>query len=150
AADAALSSYRGGFLGAVDKALRLDVGERPQSIAEWRGMLLAPDPKRSPRRLGLRLPIARTLGRLRVAGGPALALAAGRAEPTEALPEQPQSLVPAPPDAPQPKGQLLDFIEALKKHRPPLLAPKKKQTTAPRTPEVVREDRPAQPKSEPQ
>ena len=28
-----------------------------------------------------------------------------------------RSVVPAPPDAPQPKGQLLDFIEALKKRR---------------------------------
>ena len=34
--------------------------------------------------------------------------------------------MPAPPDAPQPKGQLLDFIDALKKHRPPILTPKKK------------------------
>ena len=57
AGEAALSSYRSGFLGAIDKALRLEVGERPQSIAEWRGDLLAPEPKRAPGRLGLRLPI---------------------------------------------------------------------------------------------
>ena len=35
-----------GFLAAIDKALRLEVGERPQSIAEWREQLLAPEPKR--------------------------------------------------------------------------------------------------------
>ena len=39
-------------------------------------------------------------------------------EPSQRRAADPQSLVPAPPDAPQPKGQLLDFIEALKKHRP--------------------------------
>ena len=51
-------------------------------------------------------------------------------EATVALTEQPQSLVPVPPDAPQPKGQLLDFIDALKKHRPPILTPKKKNQAA--------------------
>lgn len=136
AGEAALSSYRSGFLGAIDKALRLEVGERPQSIAEWRGELLAPDPKRAPGRLGLRLPIARTLGRLGSAVAPALAKGASPAPPeaTAALTEQSPSLIPAPPDAPQPKGQLLDFIDALKKHRPPLLTPKKKNQAAAKTP----------------
>jgi serine/threonine protein kinase len=126
AAEAALSSYRTGFLGAVDKALRLEVGERPQSIAEWRGALLAPDPKRAPGRLGLRLPIVRTIGRLtgRAAAAPAAA------EPTVALTDVPQDLVPVPPDAPQPRGQLLDFIDALKQRGAPILKPKK----APKSP----------------
>src|SRR5262249_2277026 len=35
-----------------------------------------------------------------------------------AAPSPPPSLVPAPPDAPQPKGQLLDFIEALRRRLP--------------------------------
>ena len=136
AGEAALSSYRSGFLRAIDKALRLEVGERPQSIAEWRGDLLAPDPKRAPGRLGLRLPIARTLGRLSSAVAPALAKGASAAPPeaTVALTEQSPSLIPAPPDAPQPKGQLLDFIDALKKHRPPLLTPKKKNQAAVKPP----------------
>lgn len=136
AGEAALSSYRSGFLRAIDKALRLEVGERPQSIAEWRGELLAPEPKRAPGRLGLRLPIARTLGRLSSAVAPALAKGASPAPPeaTAALTEQSPSLIPAPPDAPQPKGQLLDFIDALKKHRPPLLTPKKKNQAAVKTP----------------
>ncbi|MGD9802990.1 MAG: protein kinase [Hyphomicrobiaceae bacterium] len=43
-ADAALSSYRPGFLAAIDKALRLEMGERPRSVAEWRAELLAPAP----------------------------------------------------------------------------------------------------------
>jgi serine/threonine protein kinase len=136
AGEAALSSYRSGFLRAIDKALRLEVGERPQSIAEWRGDLLAPDPKRAPGRLGLRLPIARTLGRLSSVVAPALAKGDPPAPPeaTVALTEPSPSLIPAPPDAPQPKGQLLDFIDALKKHRPPLLTPKKKNQAAANTP----------------
>jgi serine/threonine protein kinase len=133
AAEVALSAYRGSFLDAIDKALRLEVGERPQSIAEWRGQLLAPEPKRAPGRLGLKLPIARTLGRLGVA--PArLAPAAVAPELNVTLTEQPPTLVPVPPDAPQPKGQLLDFIDALKKHRPPALLPKKKEASKPSEP----------------
>ena len=37
AREAALGSYRSAFLDAIDKALKLEVGERPQSIADWRG-----------------------------------------------------------------------------------------------------------------
>ncbi|MGE0765317.1 MAG: protein kinase [Hyphomicrobiaceae bacterium] len=46
-ADAALSSYRPRFVAAIDKALRMDMGERPRSVAEWRAELLAPAPKRA-------------------------------------------------------------------------------------------------------
>ena len=128
---AALSSYRSGFLAAIDKALRLEVGERPQSIAQWRDELLAADPKRDRGRLNL----TRALERLRTSE-PA------RSPPVEKLPGseqlQPQpptpapssNLVPAPPDAPQPKGQLLDFIDALKRRRSELAA--KKAAPAPR------------------
>ena len=119
ARDAALSSYRPTFLAAIDKALRLEVGERPQSIADWRKTLLAPEPKRDGR-----LSLARALQRLRT----------GDFKPKpEPEPEPPastqptsdtRSLVPVPPDAPQPKGQLLDFIEGLKRHRPAFAAKK--------------------------
>jgi serine/threonine protein kinase len=130
---AALSSYRSGFLAAIDKALRLEVGERPQSIARWRDELLAADPRRDRGRLNL----ARALERLRT-GEPA------RSPPAEKHPdsEQPQplsptpapssNLVPTPPDAPQPKGQLLDFIDALKRRRSELVA--KKAAPAPQAP----------------
>ena len=138
ARDAALGSYRAGFSSAIDRALKIEVEERPQSIPEWRGALLAPDPKREPGRLGLHLPIVRTLGRLRAKRTPAPAAAAPvLPEATVALTEDPKSLVPAPPDAPQPKGQLLDFIEALKKHRPPILAPKRKRAAKARQPAAV-------------
>jgi serine/threonine protein kinase len=118
----ALSSYRPSFLAAIDKALRLEVGERPQSIAQWREQLLAPEPKRERGRLG----IGRALDRLRT-GDPARAAApqkpqGGSTEPLSRKPDP--SPVPAPPDAPQPKGQLLDFIDALKKRRSGLAAQK--------------------------
>jgi uncharacterized protein YjiK len=38
--DAALSSYRPRFLAAIARSLRLDVGERPRSVAEWRTELM--------------------------------------------------------------------------------------------------------------
>ena len=44
--------------------------------------------------------------------------------PSAEPPSDTPSLVPVPPDAPQPKGQLLDFIEGLKKHRPGFAAKK--------------------------
>lgn len=108
AREAALSSYRPGFLDAIDKALRLDITARPQSIAEWRGMLLAPPPKRGQAEARGILGFKSDAKRAR-AEKPAAAPAAAPAS---------AGLVPAPPDAPQPKGQLLDFIEGLKKHRP--------------------------------
>jgi serine/threonine protein kinase len=114
---AALSSYRPGFLAAIDKALRLEIGERPQTIAQWREQLLAPQPKRDRGRLSL----SRALEKLRT-GDPARAPApekprAGNTEPLSVKPDPAPVAVPAPPDAPQPKGQLLDFIDALKRRR---------------------------------
>ncbi|MBS0241673.1 MAG: protein kinase [Proteobacteria bacterium] len=40
--EAALSSYRPRFLAAIAKALKLEIGERPKTVAEWRNELLAP------------------------------------------------------------------------------------------------------------
>ena len=117
ARDAALSSYRPSFLTAVDKALRLEVGERPQSIAEWRTALLAPEPKRDGR-----MSLARALQRLRT--GEAKPKSEPEPLPIAEPPSDTPSMVPVPPDAPQPKGQLLDFIEGLKKHRPGFAAKK--------------------------
>ena len=41
ATKAAAGQYRESFLEAIDEALRLSPGQRPQSVREWRGMLLA-------------------------------------------------------------------------------------------------------------
>lgn len=130
ARETALSSYRSGFLDAIDRALRIEVGERPQSIAEWRGALLAPDPARKPGRIGLALPLTRTLAP-KADAPPAGIDPADQPADKALLTEVPSSVVPAPPDAPQPKGQLLDFIEALKKHSPPVLAPRKREAARP-------------------
>jgi len=115
AKDAALSSYRPGFLDAIDRALRLDIKERPQTIADWRSMLLAPPPKRGAGN--------GAGGRLR--GALAVKDAAAKDNDKQPVPkkakaaEKAASVVPPPPDAPtQQKGQLLDFIEGLRKHRP--------------------------------
>ncbi len=45
ARDAAISSYRPGFLAAIDTALALDITARPRSIDAWRKQLLAPPSK---------------------------------------------------------------------------------------------------------
>jgi serine/threonine protein kinase len=136
AREAALSSYRASFLAAIDQALLLEVTERPQSIAAWRGTLLSPDPKRASAGLGLRLALVRTLGRrrseaLRVPAG------AGKEALTVRAPDQEKTLVPLPPDAPQPKGQLLDFIDALKSRRAPR-KPAPKAEAAPAAPLAAR------------
>jgi serine/threonine protein kinase/WD40 repeat protein len=121
AREAALSSYRAPFLGAIDAALKLEVTERPQTIAAWRGMLLAPEAKRERGKLGLSRALARSTT-VRT-GKPKPAVADVEPVPAkEQVATQSQSLVPSPPDAPQPKGQLLDFIEGLKKHRPGAVA----------------------------
>jgi protein kinase-like protein/WD40 domain-containing protein len=134
AADVALSSYRPQFLAAIDKALRLDVNERPQSVAVWRDVLLAEEPKRR-RGLGL----GRALERLRTgdAAAPAPqpaaeAASAAAAVPSPAPPATPAAAQPSPVNepVPQPKaeisqrGKVLDFFDAWKKKR--LAAPAKK------------------------
>jgi serine/threonine protein kinase len=119
-------SYRRTFLEAIDQALRIELGQRPQRIADWRRTLLAPEPKRKGNRAAPRLSApGGLLGRLRAAGEPA----ANDRAPTQPAPPAaaapapvPASLVPAPPDVPQRKGQLLDFIEGLRK-RPAAPAP---------------------------
>ena len=45
ARDAAISSYRPGFLAAIDAALALDITARPRSIDVWRKQLMAPPGK---------------------------------------------------------------------------------------------------------
>lgn len=139
AREAALSSYRVGFLKAIDKALTLAVEGRPQSIAAWRNDLLAPDPVRTSW-------LSRTGGRAKnrkkdapaepaaearetnpgskPAPKPAAAeapVAAAAPAPTVAMAATvplPAASSPPPPDAPGPKGGLLDFLEGLRKKPP--------------------------------
>ena len=122
AREAALSSYRAGFLKAIDKALALNVEARPQSIA---GLARRSAGARSGAR---QLADAHDRSAARTARRK-------RKRPSR-LPPSPRSPIappptptPPPPDAPGPKGGLLDFLEGLRKkpdaeaHRPAAPAP---------------------------
>ncbi len=104
AREAAIGSFRPGFLAAIDHALKVEPQERPQSIAAWRGPLLTqPEkpPAAKPRMtLGLGL-------RKQAAPAPIPELVVDVAP----LPAAPH---PLPPDVPQAPGQLLDYIESQK------------------------------------
>ncbi|MBK9080354.1 MAG: serine/threonine protein kinase [Hyphomicrobium sp.] len=102
AQDAALSSYRAPFLDAIQRGLALGIDARPQSVAEWRGALLAPVPEKPGMiaRLRERTEVKKSAGRARQA-----ALAEAAASPAP---------VPPPPDAPGPAGRMLDFVDRLK------------------------------------
>ena len=105
AREAALSSYRPGFLKAIDRALSLDIKDRPQSIPIWRGELLAPEPQRQ--------------------GGGWLTRALDKKGPGEDAPKAgtpsaaketapaPPDHIPPPPDVPVGSGGLLDFMDKL-------------------------------------
>jgi serine/threonine protein kinase len=98
AREAALSAYRAGFLKAIDRALALNVEARPQSIAAWRGDLLAPDPSKPSW-------LTRTLDKRKEAAVPGGA---------EALPDATVAVLP-PPDVPGPKGLMLDLLDGMRK-----------------------------------
>ena len=114
AREAAIGNYRASFLAAIDKALRLEVGERPQSIADWRGPLLAPDPKPAAAAKPARARIGDVLG-LKRGSEPADALHVAAAD---------EAVMPLPPDAPQPAGQLLEFVDGLRKPKQPAASEK--------------------------
>ncbi len=113
ARDAALASYRPGFLRAIDKALALGIEARPQSIVAWRGDLLAPEPA-PPSWL------SRTIVKKAAHPEPAM--------------EQPVRdagtvILPPPPDAPARQGVMLDFLDGLKKK--PAASPAPPETPKP-------------------
>jgi len=100
AREAAVSAYRAGFLKAIDHALSLQTDSRPQSIAAWRGALLAPDPAKP--------------------GWFSKPAASGAEKPAAAAkPVAATTIIPPPPDAPGPKGGMLDFLDGLKKKPEP-------------------------------
>lgn len=108
ARDAALSSYRASFLKAIDRALALNVDSRPQSIAAWRGDLLAPEPAKP----GW---LSRALDKKDAAEAPPAAgprLAAG-GHPL--------------PDVPGPHGGLLDLVDEMRKGTAAAAAPTVRQ-----------------------
>lgn len=105
AKESALGAYRAGFLKAIDKALLMNVEARPQSVAAWRGDVLAPDPpKQSWLSRGRGAKQQADAMELAGAGAPAAMPAAG--------------LVPPQPDAPGVQGGLLDFFDGLRGKTP--------------------------------
>ena len=97
--EAALGGYRATFLDAIQHALSLTPDGRPQSVAAWRGALLAPEPEKPGlfQRFKEKTEVRRRSDEAQRAA--------------EAVTMTP---VPPPPDAPGPKGVLLDFVDALK------------------------------------
>jgi len=110
----ALSSYRPRFLKAIDAALTLDVAKRPRSIGAWRGELLiqeTPPPK--PAKQGW-LTRRSKKGKKNKAGTPSsIEPSASTARAVDA--DGATVPIPPPPDAPGPKGGIVDFVDALKK-----------------------------------
>jgi len=110
----ALSSYRPRFLKAIDAALMLDVEKRPRSIGAWRGELLIEEPPPSkPAKQGW-LTRRSKKGKKDKAGTPS------SDEPWANTPlgldgDGATVPVPPPPDAPGPKGGIVDFVDALKR-----------------------------------
>ena len=130
AREAALGAYRSTFLDAIDRGMALNIDARPRSVAEWRGALLAPEPKKP----GF---LAKIRGGKTAKKDDGAAAKVARAEATRAAPLK--TGVPPPPDAPGPAGQLLDFFDGLKpdaadaaakSQKPPPLAPGKAATVA--------------------
>ncbi len=119
AQEAAISSYRPGFLKAIDRALKLNVESRPQSIADWRNDLLAADPLKT----GW---LTRSLEKKKKKekDAPSEADEAIVAEPP-ANRRAPAAAKPAhvSPDVPGPKGGMLDFFDELRRKPAPRGAP---------------------------
>ena len=117
--EAALAAYRSGFLRAINRALALPVEARPQSIAAWRGDLLAPEEKKPSAWFGA--------GRdnKKPKQDP------DRLEAPVAAPKAATSAAPPPPDAPGPQGGMLDFFEGLRHRTAPRAAPPPKPVPEP-------------------
>lgn len=121
AREAAIGSFRPGFLAAIDAALRLEPKDRPQSVAVWRKTLLAPPEKPAPARprmtlgLGLRRappaaepPMPEVVDVPARAPGPAVDAAAGVLEwPTPEVAAKPATRLEAvKPPAPPPTSRM--------------------------------------------
>ncbi|MBU2581428.1 MAG: serine/threonine protein kinase [Alphaproteobacteria bacterium] len=110
-AELAMGSYRKRFLRAIDAALAVDIGSRPQSVGAWRGELLGPDKPRKSWLTGRAEPDPH-----------AELLESGLDDEPDPVPgnTRPLNDVPPPPDAPGQRGGMLDFVDRLKKpaHRP--------------------------------
>ncbi|MCB1509560.1 MAG: serine/threonine protein kinase [Hyphomicrobiaceae bacterium] len=120
AREAAISSYRPGFLKAIDRGLAIDIERRPKSVAAWRGDLLAPD-----------VEAKRWFGRGRDDAN-AKDNAAENSDATRPLTgRSPNDLHPPQPDAPGRRGRFVDFIDGLKPAAADASAPEQAAPAAP-------------------
>jgi len=124
AVEAARGKYRTSFLEAIDRGLALTIDQRPQTVAAWRGALLAPEPKGPGFVARLRGGAAAekpAIENVKAEPKP-LKKKKGAASPADAVAT---TAVPPPPDVPGPAGWLLDFVDGLRqpaKERPALAA----------------------------
>ncbi|MEO1206537.1 MAG: protein kinase [Pseudomonadota bacterium] len=112
AKDAALSAYRKRFLSAIDRALSLSIEDRPQSIAEWRGELLAPDeiPAKKSAAAGSSKP-----GGWFKSGAKSKAPSAANPKAAWGNADHPDlAAIPPRPDEPGRPGGLLDYLDNIK------------------------------------
>ncbi|MBU1211606.1 MAG: protein kinase [Alphaproteobacteria bacterium] len=111
-AELAMGAYRKRFLRAIDAALAVDIGSRPQSVAAWRGELLGPDQPRKSWLTGRAKPEPQAD---HLEPDPH-----DSADPADPAPTRQLTDIPPPPDAPGRRGGMLDFVDRLKKpaHRP--------------------------------
>jgi|GEM_PF-418539 len=122
AREMAMGAYRAGFLHAIDRGLMLDIKKRPQSIAEWRGALLAPDPEQ--RGWFVRPSGSAGSGAGGVGSGSKDvhsgfelgsendAIAATRRLTRKPMPD---NAIPPQPDTPGRHGRFIDFVDGLRK-----------------------------------
>jgi WD40 repeat protein len=103
--EAALAAYRPGFLRAINRALALPVEARPQSIAAWRGDLLAPEERKPSAWFG--------------AARDKKAKQAQDREDEPVAAQKAAAATPPPPDVPGPQGGMLDFFEGLRQKTAP-------------------------------
>ncbi len=114
ARDAALSAYRPSFLKAIDRGLKIDIDKRPQSVAEWRGALLAPDADAGQRswfgtRWADKAADAKQHGFGQEEDAPEIAATRALTSPPPAA-----AIVPPPPDVPGRRGRIVDFLDGVR------------------------------------
>ncbi len=114
ARDAALSAYRPSFLKAIDSGLKIDIDKRPQSIAAWRGALLAPDASAGHQRgwFGTKRSDKAVDAQSSLDDGAPQTAAATRA--LTSPPPPVAEVVPPPPDVPGRRGRIVDFLDGVR------------------------------------
>ncbi len=130
AREAAISSYRAGFLKAIDRALELKIEARPQSIAAWRDELLASDPPKA----GW---LTRSLEKKKKGKAVASPAVEAIAPESQAEAATPVAAEPA-PTPPGPKGSMLGFLDQLRKSPAPRGAPVARAAASPALAETVK------------